>query len=166
MLNNEAKNCFDRAEKSYEEAKKLVDEAKYSEAVDKFHDVIENALKTLLNLYNIPYKPIHDVVDLLPSIVEKIPKNDPNFYVYSETILPPFIAIHKMLKEIRNMARYGYRGVSSDKIFNEELTKSIQTMIETNYPLLKSWIIDLLYKKEKLKTNNCNLVYEVDKKWK
>ncbi|MDD2666788.1 MAG: HEPN domain-containing protein [Methanocellales archaeon] len=150
MFDIEAKNCFDRAEKNYKDALRCIDESKYAEAVDKFHDLIENALKTLLNLYEIPYKPTHNIIDLLPKIVEKMQKDDPNFYIYSETVLPPFFAIHKILNGIRNMARYGYCGLSPDRIFNEGLATSIRMMIETNYRLIKGWIVELFYNKENL----------------
>jgi len=151
MFKDEANNCLKRAEKSYEEAIRLMNECKYPEAVDKFHDSIENLLKTILNLYEIPYKPTHDVVFLLPKIKEKMDENDPNYYLYSEIVLPPFIAIHKILKEIRNMARYGYKGVSSNKIFNEVLAKSIHMMIDGNIGMLKGWIFDILTKKKDLR---------------
>jgi len=148
MFELEAKNCFRRAEKSYEEAIKLINISKYAEAIDKFHDLVENSLKTLLNLYKISYKPTHDVTSLLPRIIEQLEEKDPNFYLYSEIVLPPFIVIHKMLKEIRNIARYGYRGISSERIFNEQIAKSIQIMIEGNYPMLKGWILEEMAKRK------------------
>lgn len=145
---DEAKNCLERTEESYKKGKDLLNKKEYSNAIDKYHDTVENALKTLLNLYGINYPPNHDILNFIPKIIEKIPKEDPNFYLYSEQILPPFIAIHNILKNIRNMVRYGFNGISSKRIFNEGLAKSISLMLETNYPLLKGWIIELMCKRK------------------
>ncbi|MBI2653311.1 HEPN domain-containing protein [Candidatus Woesearchaeota archaeon] len=145
----EAKNLFDAAESSYSEAKSLLEREKYPECVDKFHDTLEFAIKSLLILYNISYKKDHDVGGYLPLIIEKLKPDDPNFELYSKIVLPPFVAIHSALAKIRNFSRYGYKGIPAKNIFNDGIAKAISIMIESNYPILKIWIIDLLYKPQK-----------------
>ena len=149
MSKNEAENCFKRAKKNYEDALTFMEKSKYAEAIDKFHDSIENLLKSLLNIYDIPYERTHDVTNLLPKIKANMDKDDPKYFIRSELILPPFVAIHKILKSVRNMARYGYNNIQPDKIFNEVLTESIHKMIEGNIHPLKGWILECLNKKVK-----------------
>ena len=145
-MNEEAKNLFDTAESSYEEAKSLLEREKYAECVDKFHDTVEFALKSLSLLYGISYQEKHDITNNIPLIIKRLKTDDPNFELYSKIVLPPFVAIHTVLAKIRNSVRYGYKDIPAKDIINDGVAKSISVMIESNYPLLQSWIIDLLYK--------------------
>lgn len=144
-INKEAQNLYNNAQESYEEAKRLLKELKFADSVDKFHDTIENALKSLLTLYDTKYKPTHDVSNYLYHIKDKMDKTEPNYIYYCEIVLPPFIVIHKVLLAMRNFARYSKGDISTKNFINDGIAQSINVMVETNYPMLISWITEMLY---------------------
>ena len=150
-MNTEAEEEFNKAETAHDLAENLLKEGKYSECVDQFQKTVEYALKSLLILYNIKYPPDHRITNFLPKIIEKISESDPNHIFYSETVLPPFIAISTILLSIRNLANYSYHTRGQDKsipasqIFNEGIAQSVSILFDYNYGLLKGWITALLY---------------------
>jgi len=151
IMNAKAEEEFNKAETAYNLAENLLKEEKYPECVDQFQKTVEHALKSLLILYNIKYPPNHGITNFLPEIIEKIPESDPNHLFYSETVLPPFIAISTILLSIRNLANYSYqtkgqnKSIPASQIFNEGIAQSVSILFDSNYGLLRAWITDLLY---------------------
>lgn len=149
-MNKEAENFYNTSESCYKEACKFFEERKYPQSVDKFYDLVENILKCLLSLYKIIPPKDHKISELLPQIIEKIPGDEANKEYYSTIILPPFIAIHKMLFSIRNLTRYNQSQISQEQIINEGIATSVKIMIDYNYDYLKSWVLGILYNEREI----------------
>lgn len=151
-MNKEAKNFYSTSELCYSEAHKFFEEQKYPQSVDKFYDSVENLLKCLLVLYEITPPKNHNITELLPQIIKKIPENYVNREYYSKVILPPFIAIHKMLFSIRNLTRYSQNKISQEEVINEGIAKAVKVMVDYNYESLKLWVLDILYNEKQIET--------------